>query len=173
MAPEHHRLSAEIDHSIAQANDFEALARDRADVRSLERADLEQIVRIDRRIMGRDRSAYIGRVVDEALQDSAVRVSLVARQDGSATGYIMAGVDFGDFGRTEPVAVIDTIGVDPGFTGAGIGTALLSQLFVNLEALRVERLATVVARDNFALLEFFYRAGFGSSQRLEFIKRLA
>ena len=85
----------------------------------------------------------------------------------------MASVDFGDFGRTEPAAVLDTIGVDPGFTGAGVGTALLSQLFVNLEALRVERVATVVERDNFALLEFFYRAGFGPSQRLGFAKRLA
>ncbi|MBK5105358.1 MAG: GNAT family N-acetyltransferase, partial [Burkholderiales bacterium] len=162
-----------IDHSTPQANDFEALARDHADVRSLERDDLADIVRIDRRNMGRDRGAYIGRVVDEALNDSAIRVSLVAHQDGSATGFIMAGVDFGDFGRTEPVAVIDLLGVDPGFTGAGIGSALLSQLFVNLEALRVERVATVVERDNFGLLEFFYRAGFASSQRLSFLKRLA
>jgi len=173
LAPEHHGLSAEIDHSTPQANDFEALARDRADVRLLDRADLADIVRIDRRNMGRDRSAFISRMVDEALNESAIRVSLVARQDGSATGFIMAGVDFGDFGRTEPVAVIDLLGVDPGFTGAGIGSALLSQLFVNLEALRVERVATVVERDNFGLLEFFYRAGFASSQRLSFFKRLA
>ena len=173
LAPEHHHLSAEIDYSAPQANDFETLARDRADVRSLERADLEDIVRIDRRIMGRDRSAYIGRLVDDALHDSAIRVSLVAHQDGSATGYVMASVDFGDFGRTEPVAMIDTIGVDPGFTGAGTGSALLSQLFVNLDALRVERVATVVACDNFGLLGFFYRAGFGASQRLGFLKRLA
>ncbi len=173
LAPEHHHFSAEIDYGEPQANDFEALARDRADVRSLERADLDEIVRIDRRIMDRDRRAYIGSAVDEVLLDSAIRVSLVARQDKSATGYIMASVDFGDFGRTEPVAVIDTIGVDPGFTGAGVGTALLSQLFVNLEALRVERVASVVARDNFGLLAFFYRAGFGPSQRLAFIKHLA
>ncbi len=173
LAPEHHHLSAEIDHSAPQANDFEALARDAADVRSLERADLDEIVRIDRRIMDRDRSVYIGHVVDEAMHDSAIRVSLAAHQDGSIAGYIMASVDFGDFGRTEPVAVLDTIGVDPGFTGAGVGTALLSQLFVNLEALRVERIATVVERDNFGLLEFFYRAGFGPSQRLGFVKRLA
>ncbi len=172
LAPEHHRFSAEIDFSAPQANDFEALARDRADVRSLERADFEEIARIDRRIVGRDRRGYINRVVNEALHDSAIRVSLAAHQDKSVTGFIMASVDFGDFGRTEPVAVIDTIGVDPGFTGAGIGTALLSQLFVNLEALHVERVETVVARDNFELLAFFYRAGFGSSQRLGFVKRL-
>jgi ribosomal protein S18 acetylase RimI-like enzyme len=172
LAPEAHRLSAEIDHSAPQANDFEALARDRAEVRSLERADLEEIVRIDRRIMSRDRSAHIGHLVDEAMHDSAIRVSLAAHQDGSVCGFVMASVDFGDFGRTEPVAVLDTIGVDPGFTGAGIGSALLSQLFVNLEALRVERVATVVERDNFGLLEFFYRAGFGPGQRLGFVKRL-
>jgi predicted N-acetyltransferase YhbS len=172
LAPAHHHLSDEIDLSAPQANDFEALARDRVDVRTLDRADLDEIARIDRRIMGRDRGDYIARVVEEALQDSAIRVSLVAHQDASATGYIMASVDFGDFGCTEPVAVIDTIGVDPGFTGAGIGSALLSQLFVNLDALRVERVATVVERDNFGLLEFFYGAGFGSSQRLSFLKRL-
>ena len=173
LAPEPHRLSAEIDHSAPQANDFEALARDRADLRSLERADLADIVRIDRRIMGRDRSAYIGRMMDEALQDSAIRVSLAAHQDGSVTGFIMASVDFGDFGRTEPVAVIDTLGVDPGFTGAGIGTALMSQLFVNLEALRVERVTSVVACDDFGLLGFFYRTGFAPSQSLGFVKMLA
>ena len=164
--------SGEIDHSAPPANDFEALARDRSDVRSLARADLAAIARIDRRITGRDRSEYIGRLVDEALYDSAIRVSLVAHQDGTATGFVMASVDFGDFGRTEPVAVIDTIDVDPGFAGAGIGTALLSQLFVNLEALHVERVETLVARDNFELLGFFYRAGFGPSQRLGFVKRL-
>ena len=65
LAPEHHRFSAaEIDFSAPQANDFEALARDRADVRSLKRADLYEIARIDRRIVGRDRSDYIGRLVD-------------------------------------------------------------------------------------------------------------
>ncbi len=173
LAPGHHGASAEIDYSGSKANDFEALARDTADVRSLERTDLNEIIRIDRRIMARDRSAYIGHLVDEAMHDSAIRVSLAAHQDGSVAGFVMASVDFGDFGRTEPAAVLDTIGVDPGFTGAGVGTALLSQLFVNLEALRVERIATVVERDNFGLLEFFYRAGFGPSQRLGFVKHLA
>ncbi|MGC2519093.1 MAG: GNAT family N-acetyltransferase, partial [Burkholderiales bacterium] len=160
-APEHHRTTAELDYGAPAANDYETLARDRADVRSLASGDVGNIVRIDRRITGRDRTAYITRLVGEALNDSAIRVSLAAYRDGSVSGFIMAKVDFGDFGRTEPVAVIDTIGVDPGFAGTGIGTALLSQLFVNLEALHVERVETVIARENFDLLGFFYRAGFG------------
>jgi len=172
-APEHHRTTAELDYGAQAANDFEALARDRCDVRSLAHADLADIERIDRRIVGRDRSAYISRLVDDALRDSAVRVSLAAHGGGSVTGFVMAKVDFGDFGRTEPVAVIDTIGVDPGFSRTGIGTALLSQLFINLAALHVERVETVIASENFALLQFFHRAGFGPSDRLGFVKRVS
>jgi len=172
FAPEHHRATAELDYGTPATNDFETLARDRSDVRSLAPEDLADIVRIDHRITGRDRGEYITRLVDEAMRDSAIRVSLAAHSGGSVTGFIMAKVDFGDFGRTEPVAVIDTIGVDPGFSGAGIGTALLSQLFVNLEALHVERVETVVSRGNFELLGFFYRAGFGPSRRLTFVKRI-
>ena len=55
----------------------------------------------------------------------------------------------------------------------GIGRALLSQLFVNLAALQVERVETVVDARNLALLGFFLRAGFGPSGRLAFVKPLA
>ncbi len=94
------------------------------------------------------------------MADSAIRVSLTARQDGAIVGFLMARADLGDFGRTEPVAVIDTIGVDPGYAHRGIGHALLSQLFANLGALRIERVETIVAPRDFALLGFLYDVGF-------------
>ena len=130
-------------------------------------------MRLDRRITGRDRSGYMQRQLQEAMTESAIRISLIARKDGVLAGYVMAKADFGDFGRTAPVAVIDTIGVDPDFARRGVGSALLSQLFINLSALQVERLETVVAKENFDLLGFFYAAGFGASQRLAFVKQLA
>ncbi len=126
-------------------NHFERLARDLADVRAMGAGDLADIVRIDRAITGRDREAYMQAKLDEAMVDSAIRVSLTARLDGAIVGYLMARADLGDFGRTEPVAVIDTIGVDPGYAHRGVGHALLSQLFANLGALRIERVETVVA----------------------------
>jgi predicted N-acetyltransferase YhbS len=172
LAPEHHGLSDQNDYSASPANDFEALARDRIDVRSLAPEDVDGMARIDRTITGRDRGAYFARQLSEVLQDSAIRVSLVAHRDGSVAGYLTAKVDFGDFGRTEPVAVIDTIGVDPGFAGSGVGSALLSQLCVNLEALQVERVETVIAREHVDLLGFFYKAGFATSERLGFVKHL-
>jgi ribosomal protein S18 acetylase RimI-like enzyme len=150
----------------------EHLARDLAEVRSLTDGDLEAVTRIDRHLTGQDRAGYMRGKLDEALNDSAIRISLVALKDGAAAGYLMAAADYGDFGRPEPVAVIDTIGVDPGFAHAGIGRALLSQLFINLAALRVERVETVLATEHFDLLRFLYRAGFGPSQRLAFVKKL-
>ena len=165
--------ATEVDYSAAAANDFEALAQDKFDVRALEADDLDDIVRIDQRVSGRRREDYIRELFDEAMNDSAVRVSLVARVDGIAAGFVMARTDFGDYGRAEPVAVLDTIGVDPDYAHRGVGHALLSQLFVNLAALRVERVETMVTCDDFELLGFFYDAGFGQSQRLSFDKRVA
>jgi N-acetylglutamate synthase-like GNAT family acetyltransferase len=81
-------------------------------------------------------------------------------------------VDYGDFGRAEPAAVIDTLGVDPLRAHEGIGRALLSQLFVNLRGLGVERVETVVAPGDHGLLGFFYAAGFRPSERLSFVKTL-
>jgi len=164
--------AGETDYGAPAAVDFESLARDRTDVRGLAPADLAAILTIDRRVTGRKRDSYLAGLFDEALNDSAIRVSLVAKR-GMTVGFIMAKTDFGDFGRPEPTAVIDSIGVNPEFAGSGVGTAMLSQLFVNLDALHVERVETVVAPENFDLLGFFYKAGFSPSQRLALVKRLS
>jgi N-acetylglutamate synthase-like GNAT family acetyltransferase len=110
--------------------------------------------------------------LDEALRETGVRISLAARIDGNLAGFVMARADLGDFGRTEPVAVIDTLGVAPEYAHHGVGHALLSQLFLNLGALRIERVETVVDRKAFDLLGFFYDVGFAPGQRLAFVKAL-
>ena len=169
---EHDRPGDRNDYGAVAPNDFEQLARDAAEVHSLGEADLEAVVRIDRRLTGHDRGEYMRHKFEEARNESALRISLVAHKDGTTAGYLMATADYGDFGRAEPVAIIDTIGVDPEFSHAGIGRALLSQLFINLGALRVERVESVVAKEHFDLLGFLYRAGFGPAQRLAFVKNL-
>jgi len=87
-------------------------------------------------------------------------------------GFVMARADLGDFGRTEPVAVLDTIGVDPAFEHHGVGHAMVSQLFANLAALHIDRVETLLARSDLALLGFLYSTGFEPSQRLAFVRRL-
>lgn len=174
LAPEHVTgfSPGEVNYGTAAANDFDALARSQVDVRALVRGDLEDIIRVDRKVTGRRRDPYIHEVMEEAMSDASVRLSLVARVDGIAAGFVTARADFGDAGRVQPVAVLDTIGVDPAYAHRGVGHGLLSQLFANLNALGVDRLETVVARENFRLLGFFYDVGFEQSQRLAFDKRL-
>ena len=117
-------------------------------------------MRIDRGITGRERSGYIGRRLMETMSDSAIRVSLTARLDGVIVGFLMARADWGDFGRTEPVAVIDTLGVDPEYaTRRGVGRAMLRQLFANLDALRVERVETVISHHDQRTAGFFIGNG--------------
>jgi predicted N-acetyltransferase YhbS len=163
-------MRVEIDYGLQADNNAALLARDRADVRTMSSADLADIVRVDRRITGRDRSAYIGHKLAEAMDDSAIRVSLTARLEGQVVGFLMARADLGDYGRTDPVAVLDTIGVDPAWGHRGVGAALLSQLGINLRALTIERVETIVAPQDFGLMGFLYAHGFAPSQRLAFVR---
>ena len=168
-----HRLDAGVpDFSGPESDDFEALSRDRLPVRSLREEDLDAIVRIDGKLTGRDRRDYFAAKLREALGESGVRVSLVAEVDGRVAGYVMARVDYGEFGQTEPGAVIDTIGVDPESGRHGVGTALLSQLLANLDSLRVERVHTSVSWNNFVLLGFLERNGFTPAQQLVLSKAI-
>lgn len=167
-----HGVGGEIDFGTPESNDHERLAVDRAQVGPMRQEDLREIVRIDRAVTGRDRTGYIAARLAEAMGDSAIRVSLCARQDGAIAGFAMARADYGNFGRTAPVAVLDTIGVDPDHWKSGIGKALMTQLFANLGELQIERIETVVASTDIPLLAFFQRMGFTPSQRLSFVCRL-
>ena len=160
----------EVDYGLQADNTAALLARDRADVRTMSRADLADIVRVDRRVTGRDRSAYIEHKLAEAMDDAAIRVSLTARLDGQVVGFLMARADLGDYGRIAPVAVLDTIGVDPAWGHRGVGAAMLSQLSINLRALTIERMETIVAPEDFGLMGFLYAQGFAPSQRLAFVR---
>lgn len=141
--------------------------------RALAPRDLEAVIRIDAAITGTPRADYLARKVGEALDESAIAVSLVAESDGFVVGFATARVDAGDYGRLGSVASLDTIGVSPRFAGQGFGHALLAQLLQNLAGLRVERIETEAARDAFALLSFLYRAGFEPSPKIPFERRVA
>jgi len=164
----------ELDFSDPSGDDYDALSRDEMTVRSLHADDMPAIMAIDRAITHEDRSEYLEHQVTEALEQSGIRVSLVAEGDhGQPIGYMMARVDFGEFGRSEPEAVIDTIGVDPLFGHAGVGTALMSQLLMNLRTLRVDKVRTGVRWNDYPVLHFLETCGFRPAQRLALRKRIA
>jgi ribosomal protein S18 acetylase RimI-like enzyme len=164
--------ASEVNYGGPAAPDFGPLARDRIPVRAMKESDLRAMISIDRRITGRDRTDYFKRKMEEALYESDVRISLVAERGEGPIGFIMARLDYGSFGRLEPVAVIDTLGVDPEDRGQGVGRALLSQLLVNLSTLRVERVRSAVDWRNEELFAFLDHCGFKPSQELCFVRSI-
>jgi ribosomal protein S18 acetylase RimI-like enzyme len=141
-------------------------------VRRMRKEDLTPLSLIDARITGRDRRGYLQGKVDEAVNESAIEVSLVAEDDGFPVGFAIARVDHGDFGHVGALASLDTVAVDPRFARNGFASALLEQMIENLAALHVERLETEVAPGAFDLLRFLHRMGFAPSSQLCFERRL-
>ena len=167
--------TTELDFSHQSSDDFDALSRDIIPVRSMTADDLDTLVRIDRKISGRDRRPYYQRKITEAMEETGIRMSLVAEIDDHVVGFIMANVDYGEFGVAEREAVIHSIGVDPGFSNRHIGTALLSQLLANLASLRVEKVVTEIDWNSVqmtGLLAFLKDCGFTPSARLPLARRL-
>jgi len=136
-----------------------------ATVRGLKPADLEAVIALDARIVGRRREEFSRIKLQQNLQETGIKVSLAAQMDGIFAGFLLARVYYGEFGTLEPVAVLDTIGAHPDFRGRGVGHALLRQLQVNLHALGVGTLRTEAGWDEPELLRFFQHTGFRPAPR--------
>jgi len=153
--------------------DYTPLLRDTIPARSMDQGDLSSIIRIDSKLTGRDRTAFFQAKMQEMLNESGIRVSLVVEQNDAVVGFAMARLDYGDFGRVEPSAVLDTIGVHPDYAGQGVGRALLVQLLGNLAALQVNCINTQLQWNNVSLLEFLATCDFVPTQNLVLSKSLS
>lgn len=135
-------------------------------VRRLRPDDLESVIALDARAIGRRREEYFGLKLKQALSDTGIQISLGAELETSFVGFLLARVYYGEFGSLEPVAVLDTMGVHPDFQRRGVGSALIDQLRTNLLGLGIPSLATEVSWNNPGMLVFFQREGFRPAARL-------
>lgn len=143
-----------------------ALPTDAVVVRNLTNDDLAAIVRIDRQSVGRERTEYYRAKIRAALDGAKLQTSVVGILDDHVVGFVLATLHYGEFGRTEPVCVLDSIGVDPAYRGRHVGQALMRQLLMNLRALNVEHVETQVDWAHFDLLSFLRAQGFEPAPRL-------
>lgn len=135
-------------------------------VRLMNQHDLDAVVAIDAIASGRRRPRYFELMLERAVKQAALQVSLVAEVDGHVVGFVIASLYYGEYGVSEPTASLDAIGVNKANRGQHIGKALLRQLRLNLSALRVTTLRTEVSWDDFDLLAFFKKEGFAPARRL-------
>jgi len=142
------------------------LETDSISVRVMRQNDLAAVVSIDAVFVGHRRPRYFALMLERAVKQAAVQVSLAAELDSCVVGFVIASVYYGEYGITEPTASLDAIGVHSAYRGQHVATALLRQLRANLSALRVTTLRTEVSWDGFDLLAFFKKEGFLPARRL-------
>jgi GNAT superfamily N-acetyltransferase len=135
-------------------------------VRTLVPTDLARLVAMDREFTGRTRKAWFEGKLKRALEETGVRISVGAEMDGRLGGALMGSLAYGEFGRPEPVAILDTALVERALAGKGIGRAMLAQLLKNLSALRIETIRTEVGWNERELLAFLERTGWTPVPRL-------
>ena len=135
-------------------------------VRGLKPEDLEAVIALDAKNVGRRREEYFKVKLQQNLTETGIRVSLAAEIDRIVCGFLLARVYYGEFGTLEPVAVLESFSVHPDFRRQGVGSALMRQLVLNLRALGLDKLRTEVDWRDLALLGFFHHAGFVPAQRL-------
>lgn len=150
------------DSSVSQG----VLESDEIVVRQLRPGDLEAVISLDARNVGRRRDEYFALKLKQALSDTGIQISLGAELERFFVGFLLARVYYGEFGSLERVAVLDTMGVHPDFQRRGVGSALIDQLRTNLLGLGIPTLSTEVGWNNPNMLVFFQREGFHPAPRL-------
>jgi ribosomal protein S18 acetylase RimI-like enzyme len=128
-------------------------------IRELEEKDLQAIIDIDRKALGRSRPEYWQLKVELSEKRSAL-ASLVADCEGRIVGFILGDASGWEFGIPDTVGWIDTLGVDPEFQKRGIARLLIQEMVGNMKKVGVETIYTLVNWRSGDLLEFFDQMGF-------------
>ena len=156
-------------------------------IRVLNENDLDAVVEIDKKVLGKERRAFWKRKI--AYADIYPRPALVAELEGKVVGFIMGYVSGWEFGVPDTIGWIDTLGVDPAYQRRGIGSALFNALIENFkhsgrekisgvdgaEKPRIEGVNVVYTLANWNdwdLMQFYQAMGFKKGDMLNLEQRI-
>jgi ribosomal protein S18 acetylase RimI-like enzyme len=129
------------------------------EIRAMKYDDLDDIVAIDRKVLGKDRRDYWQMKIELSDKRSPM-ASLVAVLNGQVVGFILGDASGWEYGIPDTVGYIDIIGVDPQYSGRGIGRLLVGEMVSNLKKVGVNTVYTFVNKDSPDLMKFFMKLGF-------------
>jgi ribosomal protein S18 acetylase RimI-like enzyme len=132
---------------------------ERVTIRGFSEQDLEAIVEIDRKILGKARWAYWKQQI-ELSHAHFPQSCLVSELEGKVIGFILGEVSGGEFKLPDTVGWISTIGVDPAYQHQGIARKLSQEFVKNLKSVGVTIVYTLVNWNDWDLLKFFRAMGF-------------
>ena len=128
-------------------------------IRSLTVADLDAVVEIERKILGKIRPDYWEAKI-EAPNAKYPLSCLAAELEGKVIGFIVGEVSGWEFGIPETVGWISTIGVDPAYQHKGVARRLSQEFVRNMKSIGVKVVYTLVNWSDWDLLKFFRAMGF-------------
>jgi len=131
-----------------------------AKIRALAYGDLDDIVEIDKEMLGKERPDYWSMKI-ELSENRSPLASLVAELDGKVVGFILGDASGWEYGGSDTVVGwIDTIGVHPKYRRQGIAGILFKEMVANLKKVGVDTIYTFVNWKDWDLLHFFDNMGF-------------
>jgi ribosomal protein S18 acetylase RimI-like enzyme len=138
-----------------------ASAPSQVSIRAIAPRDLARVVNLDALHTGESKPEYWKQVFHDFLakRTDRARVGLVAEQDGTLAGFMLADVRAFEFG-SEPCGWILEVGVNPAFARRGVGSRLLAEVCQRLRAAGVTTIRTMVRRNDLPVLTFFRTNGF-------------
>jgi ribosomal protein S18 acetylase RimI-like enzyme len=128
-------------------------------IRPLRSGDLDAIVDIDRKVLGKSRPEYWRTKLESTRMRSPV-APLVAEAGHQVIGFILGEASGWEYGIPETTGYIDTIGVDPRFQRRGVARELVGEMITHLRKVGVRTIYTYVNWRDGDLLRFFDKMGF-------------
>jgi ribosomal protein S18 acetylase RimI-like enzyme len=153
------------------AEDMQTIA-----IRRAEKADLAQVVALDEKVTGIGKSDYIfdlferyqTRRPDERFFYVAENTSLSPKK---IVGFVIGEIRAWEFG-SEPCGWVFAISVDHDLRESGTGAALLDRLSGSFQDAGVNRLRTMISRNNHLLMSFFRSRGLMAGPYIQLEKDL-
>jgi ribosomal protein S18 acetylase RimI-like enzyme len=142
-------------------------------IRLMKADDFDAVVAIDGKVLKASRPEYYEVKFEKLFKSKDyLPTSLVAEEeDGTVVGFVMGELYMGEYGIFQEEASLDTIGVDPGFQHKGIGEQLINEFMDHLRALGVQKISTLVDRNDSKLMHSFNTNQFSPSKTIINLER--
>jgi ribosomal protein S18 acetylase RimI-like enzyme len=142
-------------------------------IRLMKADDFDAVVGIDEKVLKVSRPEYYEMKFEKLFNSKDyLPTSLVAEgEDGTLAGFIMGELYMGEYGIFQEEATLDTIGVDPDYQHRGIGEQLINEFLDHLRALGVQKINTLVDRNDSKLMHFFNANQFSPSKTIINLER--
>jgi GNAT superfamily N-acetyltransferase/biotin operon repressor len=147
-------------------------------IRLLSTDDLEDILRIQAKILGEQRSDNSEKL--SSLKDTTIYhlrngdplMNLGAEIDGKLVGFVFGDIRRWEFGRPEMTGWVLILGVVPEYQGTGVGRKLGATLLDHFRKKKVAKIMTLVEWYDGELISYFKSLGFTLLQMLPLEKEL-